>query len=234
MVGENRATARELAQRHVAAGDPLGWFEELYGADDLTIIPWADLEPNPNLVDWLEPRGVVGSGRNALKVGCGLGDDAEELARRGFDTTAFDISPAAISWCHRRFPSSAVRYFAADLLRPPAEWSRRFDLVVESYTLQVLPPELRVDAIRRVAGFVAPGGILLVITRGREPGEPEGMMPWPLTRNELALFEEVGLTAFEFEDYVDDEDPPVRRFRATYRRPVGDGAAKQALSGGAG
>jgi hypothetical protein len=82
----------------------------------------------------------------------------------------------------------------------------------------VLPPELREEAMRRVAGFVAPGGTLLVITRGREPGESEGAMPWPLTRQELGVFSEAGLTERAFEDYVDDESPPVRRFRVAYAR----------------
>lgn len=223
MTDVDRTTARELASRHVAAGDPLGWFEVLYAmaAGDASIIPWADLTPNPNLVSWLEARGVVGSGRQALKVGCGLGDDAEELARRAFDTTAFDISSTAISWCRRRFPGSSVHYVVADLLQPLDDWAGRFDLVVESYTLQVLPPGLRDDAMRRVAGFVAPGGTLLVIARGREPCEPEGVMPWPLTRQELTVFEEAGLTVRQFEDYLDDEDPPVRRFRVDYRQQTG-------------
>ncbi len=202
----------------MADGDPLGWFEVLYATagGDSSIIPWADLTPNPNLVSWLDQQGVAGAGRTALKIGCGLGDDAEELSRRGFHTTAFDISPTAISWCRRRFPGSTVCYVEADLLRPPDEWAQGFDLVLESYTLQVLPAYLRGEAMRRVAGFVAPGGTLLVIARGREPDEPEGTMPWPLTEEELTVFEEAGLTELRFEDYWDDEDPPVRRFRATY------------------
>ena len=113
----------------------------------------------------------------ALKVGCGLGDDAEELSRREFLTTAFDISSTAISWCQHRFPGSSVDYVATDLLRPPDDWAGRFDFVVESYTLQVLTPALRRNAVRQVAGFVAPGGTLLVIARGREPSDPEGTMP---------------------------------------------------------
>ena len=227
MTGVNRATARELASQHVAEGDPLGWFEVLYAtaAGDSSIIPWADMMPNPNLVTWLQARNVIGSGRTALKVGCGLGDDAEELSRRGFETTAFDVSPTAISWCRRRFPDSSVHYVEADLLEPPGDWARGFDLVVESYTLQVLPPETRGDAMRRVTGFVAPRGTLLVIARGRESSEPEGAMPWPLTRQELTVFEEAGLTLVEFEDYVDDEDPPVRRFRVNYGLQVGHGTA---------
>lgn len=225
MAGENRATARELAQRHLAAGDPLGWFDVLYSADDPALIPWADLEPNPNLVGWLESRSVAGAGRRALKIGCGLGDDAEELALRGFNTTAFDVSPAAIAWCHRRFPASVVEYVVADLLQAPAEWTGTFDLVVESYTLQVLPPALRSEAAARVAGFVAPGGELLVIARAREAGESEGQMPWPLTRGEMDAFCRAGLVELDFEDYLDGEDPAVRRFRATYTRPTDSSTA---------
>jgi hypothetical protein len=79
-----RATAREIAQKHLDSGDPLGWFEDLYlqAAENVSIIPWVDLEPNPNLIEWLNRTKTSGPGR-ALKVGSGLGDDAEELSRRG-------------------------------------------------------------------------------------------------------------------------------------------------------
>jgi SAM-dependent methyltransferase len=219
MSERNRTTAREIAHRHLDAGDPLGWFEDLYSraGEDASIIPWADLKPNPNLIQWLDQHSPFGSGL-ALKVGCGLGDDAEELARRGFKTTAFDIAATAIARCRARFPASPVSYFVADLFSAPNEWRGKFDLVLESYTLQVLPPHLRADAIKAIASFVSPGGTLLVITRGREPNEPEGRMPWPLTREELALFQSWELNETSFEDYTDNEQPPVRRFRATYCR----------------
>ena len=215
----HRATAREIAHKHLASGDPLSWFEDLYSRarEDTAIIPWADLKPNPNFIDWLNQQGVVGSGR-AIKVGSGLGDDAEELSRRGFETTAFDISESAIAWSRKRFPQSSVSYVVTDLFSKPTEWEAKFDFVLESYTLQVLPPNLRADAVRCIASFVAIGGTLLVIARGREPNEPEGKMPWPLTKDELSLFETQGLKKVTFEDFIDSEDPPVRRFRATYRR----------------
>ena len=217
----DRAEARAMAEKHLARGDALGWFEALYAAasGDTGIIPWADGKPNPNLVSWLDAHPLP-AGRRAIVVGCGLGDDAEELARRGLDVTAFDIAPTAVAWCRRRFPASRVEYVEANLLHPPATWEGGFDFVFEAYTLQALPPSLRPDAIRSLAKLLAPDGQLLLVCRAREVDEPEGQLPWPLTREELdRLTTAAGLTEQSFEDFLDDtESPPVRRFRCVYRR----------------
>ncbi|HET6323406.1 MAG TPA: class I SAM-dependent methyltransferase [Planctomycetaceae bacterium] len=219
-----RNLARELAQTHLAQGDALGWFEPLYAEaqGDAARVPWADLKSNPNLTDWLDREAVRGDGRSALVVGCGLGDDAELLAARGFHVTAFDVAASAIDWCRRRFPTSSVRYEAADLLNPPPAWNGAFDFVLEAYTLQVLKSaEMRRQAINRLAAFPRPGGTVLVICRGRETGDPEGQMPWPLLRDELTALETSGLSQVAFEDFWDQhEAPAVRRFRALYRRPT--------------
>jgi SAM-dependent methyltransferase len=217
----DRARARAYAAAAVASGEPLRWFEELYAAASAgeAAVPWADLRPNPHLVTWphldqLRPK-------SALVVGCGLGDDAEWLAAPGLAVTAFDIAPSAVSACGQRFPGSSVNYVVADLLDLPREWvQQRFDLVVEAYTVQVLPP----GSPERAASFGAlasiTGGALLVIARGREPADDPGSMPWPLTTQEMTRFEDLGLTKTEFEDYPDPEEPTVRRFRATYRRAL--------------
>jgi hypothetical protein len=104
------------------------------------------------------------------------------------------------------------------LLNPPQAWNGAFDFVFEAYTLQVLQPAaMRSQAIARLAAFPSRGGTLLVICRGREPGDPEGQMPWPLMREELTLLERAGLAQVAFEDFWDQhEPPPVRRFRVLY------------------
>jgi SAM-dependent methyltransferase len=219
MPKDARDRARELAQRYLAAGDPTGWFEPLYaeGLRGEAEIPWAGRGPNPHLVEWLDAH-PVGPGARALVVGCGLGDDAERLAADGAQTTAFDVSPTAIQWARRRFPESRVAYVVADLFRPPAEWRRAFDFVFEAYTFQALPETVRPAAMRSAAEFVGPGGRLLVVCRGRDAAEPPGQLPWPLTRAELGALEQSGLAIESFEDFVEDGDPPIRRFRAVCRR----------------
>lgn len=215
-----RARARELAQAALKRGEPLAWFEELYHEALLsdTPIPWADLCPNPNLIDLvtrITPRPPVGL---ALKVGCGLGDDSEWMAAQGWDTTAFDISPTAIARCHQRFPDSTASYVVADLFAVPVQWVGAFDVVVECYTLQVLPPELRAAAVAAIAACVRIGGRLLVVARGRSNDEPTGEMPWPLTEAEVRSFCVHGLTCAFYRDYTDDELPPVRRIQASFTR----------------
>jgi len=61
--------------------------------------------------------------------------------------------------------------------------------------------------------LLAPGGRLLLICRGREVTEPPEGTPWPLTREEIHRFEDYGLTVEHFEDFIDGENPTVRRFR---------------------
>ena len=205
--------------RHLAAqaGGGVGWFDALYaGADgDAQRVPWARLSPSPHFAEWADHYLPHGCGRSALVVGCGLGDDAEELANRGYETTAFDVSPAAVAWCGKRFPNSAVRYRAADLFDHPPAWHRGFDFVLEIFTLQALAADLRPRAVRHIADCLAPGGTLLMISRGRDAADDPGALPWPLTKTEVRGFGKHGLTELTFDDFGAG-DPPVRLFRAAY------------------
>jgi SAM-dependent methyltransferase len=220
MKDQARAKAQQLAQEFVQRGDATGWFERLYteAQGNEQAIHWADMVSNPNLVQWLNRRNVQGKGKLALVVGCGLGDDAEELAHRGFEVVACDIAPTAIDWCQKRFPHSSVAYVVADVLDAPSAWQGSFDFVLEAYTLQVLPASVRRKAIACIAGLLAKEGTLLVISRGRSPEEHPGKMPWPLTKEDVEVFKSTGLRQVRFEDYFDQEEPPKRRFRVEYQR----------------
>jgi SAM-dependent methyltransferase len=212
-----RARVKSLA---AASADGMSWFEDVYSmADgDVAQVPWGDRRPNKNLVAWLDREKPVGRGVRALVVGSGLGDDAELLSRWQFDVTAFDLSPTAVDWSKRRFPSTRVRYQQADLFNVPTDWIGGWPFVFEAYTVQPLPMSLRSSALAAVARLVAPGGQLLFICRGRDEHEETDGPPWPLTHADIARLTHERLTLRSFEDYEDDEAPPIRRFRCLLQR----------------
>jgi hypothetical protein len=114
-----------------------------------------------------------------------------------------------------------VDYVVADLLDPPREWQQAFDFVLESITVQALPPSLHAEASARVTDFVAPDGTLLVLSAASEEGdEPDGP-PWPLTRTEIDAFATGGLEPVRIEELRDPSDSFPRRWRAEFRRPDG-------------
>jgi SAM-dependent methyltransferase len=179
----------------VSEGDPTAeFFESLYAGagDDYSQIPWARLSPRPVLVDWLDAEPPA-AGTLALVVACGLGDDAEELARRGCVVDAFDVSPTAIDMARYRFPDSSVTYLVADLFELPSSWRERFDLIVEVQTIQSLPPSEHRAAVAAISTCLAPGGRMFLRTAVRGEDERALSRPWPLTPSELRWFEDEGL-----------------------------------------
>src|SRR6266498_2097846 len=113
--------ARRMSGEALEGGEATAWFEPLYRAagGDAEKVPWADLSPNRWLVEWLDRQSLSPKGAAAVVVGCGLGDDAEELSERGYEVVGFDVSPTAIEWARERFPDTAVQYRVADLFDLP-------------------------------------------------------------------------------------------------------------------
>lgn len=220
-MADPKSATRRLAKDFAAQGDPDGWFEEFYArADgDINRVYWADLEPLPLLRDWLQEHPAP-AGNTAVTIGCGLGDDAELLAQKGYRVTAFDISPSAIAMCRNRYPASSVDYLVADLFAPPAEWRHRFDLVYECNTIQILSGENRPRAIDAMADLVAPGGVVIVSCRSREEEPQPDAFPIELDREEINGFRRAGLNEIHFLAYNDHQDPPVPHFFAVYQRPA--------------
>ena len=204
-----------LAAESLAAGDPTGWFDDLYAAGRRGEVglPWDRGAAHPLLAEWAGERKPAGQGRRAVVVGCGLGHDAEFVAGLGFDVVGFDISPAAVTTARERYPRSPVRYVVADLFDLPGDWTRAFDLVVEIYCVQALPPATREQVIGAVTGLVADGGTLLVVASARDDTGAVSGPPWPLTRAEMSMFG-AGSDTVRLERLSD-------RWLAEFRRPAG-------------
>ncbi|WP_244532047.1 class I SAM-dependent methyltransferase [Methylocapsa palsarum] len=196
------------------------WFEAVYALakGDPAAVPWAALAPHPLTRSFvnLQARGLAGL--RVLDVGCGLGDNSECFAEAGAQVTAFDLVAASIEWAKRRFPDSPVAYRTADLFDPPQEWRGGFGLVHECYTLQALPGSLLPEALAALAGFLAPGGSLLVISRARDEDEDAAGPPWPLPRSFVAEAERQGLRPLAIEDISAMAGLRSRHWRALFSR----------------
>lgn len=224
-----RAHVREIASDHSQRGDVTGWFEALYAeaAGDNSVIPWADLEPNRFFRSWAESTGLKGNGRTALVVGCGLGDDGKYLHDLGFKVTAFDISPTAIEWAKRLYGEADIKFEVKDLFDTPHSWNFAqtgeaptggFDFVLEIYTIQPLPIDMRERVVDSIANVVGEGGTLVVVTRGRDDDEEPDELPWPMSRRDLSRFESCGLSQTDFVVMPADEEGEPPRFVVGYRR----------------
>ncbi|WBQ02067.1 class I SAM-dependent methyltransferase [Kribbella sp. CA-293567] len=216
--------SRRLAHESLRQDDPTGWFERLYSAaaDGSAVVPWDRGTAHPLLLDWIDTAQPSGDGRRALVVGAGTGWDAELIADRGYDTTAFDISPTAVDTAQQAHPGSKATYQVADLLNPPTDWHHAFDLVIEIYTVQALPISLQPAATAQVSDFVRPGGTLVVIASARDDDHsPDAAIdgpPWPLTRSAIDAFATSDLKLIQ----VDRSPSPTSRtshhWRAEYLR----------------
>jgi SAM-dependent methyltransferase len=183
------------------------FFDTLYAqADgDESAVPWQQAMSRGLIGEWLQNLDPDRH-RRALVVAAGLGDDAAALARLGLEVVAFDQAPNAVDWARRRHPDALVDWHIADLFHPPPEWEAAFDLVVEVFTIQSIPPDRHAEAAAATRSFLAPGGTLIGIAIVHDGTmEPDGP-PWPLHPDTIDLLvdglnersrhvEEVGPTA---------------------------------------
>jgi SAM-dependent methyltransferase len=121
------------------------------GVDVLPGTPWQ--------VDALRHLGDV-DGKDVLEIGCGLGEFAQELARRGARVVACDLIPFAVDETERRlagFPTAQAK--VADIQRLSFR-DASFDLVVSLETLEHVDDPGR--ALRELVRVTRPGGRLII------------------------------------------------------------------------
>ena len=134
--------------------------------------------PDPFVVEALQALANVGPG-TALDLACGTGRHALELARRGWRTSAWDVSPVALEQLAGRAAEAGleVETRALDLLRDPLP-PGPFDLVV---VVDFLDRAL----LSIVHRLLAPGGHLILVAFTEDhPGERPSAR-YRLARGEL-------------------------------------------------
>lgn len=135
-----------------------------------------DAPPNAHTVlelGGLDPRRPDGqSPGTALDAGCGAGAEAIWLAERGWRVTGADFSATALTHAARRAREAgvadAVTWVEADLCTWTPE--HPIDLVTTHYAHPEMP---QLDFYARIAGWVAPGGTLLIVGHRHTPPRPD-------------------------------------------------------------
>lgn len=124
-------------------------------------------DPNPHLAR--EVSGLT-PGR-ALDAGCGHGIETAWLAEQGWQVTGVDISRTALDRAARILRARGMELRAELIAADLTSWAPEepYDLVTTHYAHPTIP---QLEFYRRVAGWVAVGGTLLII--GHLHGEDTG------------------------------------------------------------
>lgn len=212
-----------MQSTHTTVG--VDYFESIYRSanGEAALVPWCDGKPCKAMVNWLNvvAPSLIRCGSRIAVVGCGLGDDARELMRRGYEVTAFDQSPTAIKWAKSLDQANDSSYTAADLFDPSPRWRHRFDLVVEVNNLAWLEPTRWSSALRSVGDLLTAHGHLLIISPASKTAVPaEAGPPWAMTETQLTeAAARAGLTPVgKVSSFADDQDPSQLILRAMFKR----------------
>lgn len=170
----------------------MGW-QDLWQDPEVAKL-WKDFPPDTEvveMVDLLESQGR----RRVLDIGCGVGRHTVYLAARGFDVTATDNAPAAISACKQNLAeaglsANVVQTDMTDLPFP----EDHFDGAVASHVIHHNDAATLERVIELITRKLAPAGLFVWVTPSSrdyrcghgccvEPGtyiddeHPEGRIP---------------------------------------------------------
>jgi 2-polyprenyl-3-methyl-5-hydroxy-6-metoxy-1,4-benzoquinol methylase len=168
-------------------------FSRLYRrANSVEDLPW-HREPPALLERAVAARTERG---RALDLGCGTGVHAVWLAQQGFDVVAIDFVAAAIAAARERAEGAGVEVELHEGDVVDYDAPAPFDVVLDSGCLHHLPKAKVAAYRRRLDGWLAPGGDLVLVHFAHRPRIPIPMGPNRLTQDQaVALFAPLELRA---------------------------------------
>lgn len=134
--------------------------------------PWDIGHPQPELSRAFDELAVAGS---VLDLGCGTGEHALELARRGCEAWGLDSTPAAIEQARAKAAERGLpaTFVVGDALAL-AEIGRTFDWVLDCGLFHVIDDDERRRYVAGLAHVLGPGGRHLMLGFGRDAAREVG------------------------------------------------------------
>ena len=152
------------------ATGPTGDWEKLYATSDVATLPWY----NPDLDTDIERALKEHRLRNAriLDLGTGPATQAMNLAKRGFDVLATDISSSAIRKAKAAAKSAGLSIeFRVDNVIASKLEANLVDAIMDRGVFHVLPKDKRPIYVQTVHRILRPSGwLFLKCFSDKEPG----------------------------------------------------------------
>jgi SAM-dependent methyltransferase len=157
----------------------------------------------------------------AVDLCCGTGTDAIYLARRGFDVTAIDVSPTALTLARKKAQAAhvTVRWMLADILAPPS--LAPFDFLYDRGCYHVVRDQNLAAYLETIRRISRPGSqfLLLAARRDAQGGGLVGVTEEELGYDFFSLFDVEWLRESRLESTRPDVNPP--SWSALLRRKPG-------------
>ncbi len=179
-------------------------WETLYRQQPGETLPWYYADLDPDLEAALREHGLAGG--RLLDLGTGPGTQAIALAARGFEVTGSDLSATAVAKATTlaRAREVDVTFVEDDVLA--SRLTGRFDAVFDRGCFHVIDPARRGAYVDAVAGWVAPGGLLLLKTfSALQPGDvgPHRFAPAEIRATFASRFELLSATETVYQGTLD-------------------------------
>lgn len=162
--------------------------------------PWEIGRPQSEILQLLDEGKISGT---VLDVGCGTGEQALEIARRGMSAVGVDSSPKAIGRAKEKAKEQnlSVNFVVGDALQLQ-NLNRQFDTAIDCGLFHVFRDAERPIYVQSLSKILSPGGRLILICFSDAEARQGG--PRRITTAELResfakgwIFEDLRAAAFE-------------------------------------
>jgi 2-polyprenyl-3-methyl-5-hydroxy-6-metoxy-1,4-benzoquinol methylase len=152
------------------ATGPTGDWEKLYATSDVATLPWYNPDLDADVERALKAHHILGG--RILDLGTGPATQAINLAKRGFEVVATDISRSAIEKAKASAKRAGVSIkFQVDNILKSKLAPKLVDVIVDRGVFHVLPKEKRPIYVKTVHRVLRPDGwLFLKCFSDKEPG----------------------------------------------------------------